>query len=224
VTYGALVAAGTGAIAGLLAASYLARLTLTVPDQGDRRWWRGRPASGHRQVTTAGVAAVLGALAGAAAGWSAALPAFLALAVITAPLVLIDVEHHRLPDRLVGAGAAAAAVLLSAAALVRHDGAAVLRSVAAAAVVLAVLLALALASPRSFGLGDVKVGALLGGYLGWLGWAYVYYGIFGGFLLGALVAVALLATGRASRGTAIPFGPALVAGALIVAAFGLGSV
>jgi leader peptidase (prepilin peptidase)/N-methyltransferase len=181
-------------------------------------------ASGRRRTTTAIVAAVLGALAGAAAGWSAALPAFLVLAAVTAPLVIVDVEHHRLPDRLVGTGAVAAAVLLPAAALVRHDGDAVLRSAAAAAVVFAVLLALALASPRSFGFGDVKVGALLGAYLGWLGWAYVYYGIFGGFLLGALVAVPLLATGRATRGSAIAFGPALVAGALIVAAFRLTGV
>ena len=51
------------------------------------------------------------------------------------------------------------------------------------------LLALNLAAPRSFGFGDVKLGGVLGGYLGWFGWSYVYYGVFAGFLLGAVLAV-----------------------------------
>jgi leader peptidase (prepilin peptidase)/N-methyltransferase len=61
----------------------------------------------------------------------------------------------------------------------------------------------------------------MGGYLGWFGWAYVYYGVFAGFLLGAVLAVGLLATRRATMKTAIPFGPMLVVGPLIVLAFDL---
>ena len=220
-THGALIAAGIGAIAGLAAAPYLAGLTVTAPDPTVRRWWRREPAPARRRAVTAVASAVLGALAGAAAGWSAVLPAFLALAAVTAALVIIDVDQHRLPDRLVATGAAAAALLLSAAAAMRHDAGALLRSAEAAAAVFAVLMALALASPRSFGLGDVKLGGLLGAYLGWLGWAYVSYGIFAGFLLGALLALPLVATGRATLRSPVPFGPPLVAGALIVAAFGL---
>jgi leader peptidase (prepilin peptidase)/N-methyltransferase len=89
--------------------------------------------------------------------------------------------------------------------------------------VFAVLFLIAFISPRSFGFGDVKLGGLLGGYLGWFGWLYVYYGIFGGFLLGAVVAVALLATRRASLKSALAFGPMLILGALIVLAFRIGS-
>jgi leader peptidase (prepilin peptidase) / N-methyltransferase len=221
VTHGALIVAGMGAIAGLAAAPYLAGLTVTTPDRAVRRWWRREPVPTRRRAVTAVVAGVLGALSGAAAGWSTVLPAFLALAAVTAPLVIIDVERHRLPDRLVATGAVAAALLLSAAAVTRHDAGALLRSTEAAAVVVAVLVAFALASPRSFGLGDVKLGGLLGAYLGWLGWTYVSYGIFAGFLLGALLALPLVATGRATLRSPVPFGPPLVAGALIVAAFGL---
>jgi leader peptidase (prepilin peptidase)/N-methyltransferase len=96
-----------------------------------------------------------------------------------------------------------------------------LRAAEGAAAVFAVLFALAFASPRSFGMGDVKLGGVLGGYLGWFGWVEVYYGIFGGFVLGAVLAVGLLATRRASMKTAVPFGPMLVVGPLIVLAFDL---
>jgi leader peptidase (prepilin peptidase)/N-methyltransferase len=49
----------------------------------------------------------------------------------------------------------------------------------------------------------------------WLGWGVLAIGLFGGFLLGATVGVALMAGGRAGRKTAIPFGPFLIAGAFV---------
>jgi leader peptidase (prepilin peptidase)/N-methyltransferase len=210
-----------GAAGCLVAAPYLARLTLTVPDREDRRWWRGGPASSRRLMVTAAVAVVLGALAGAAAGWTALLPAFVWLALTSAPLVVIDFEHHRLPNRLVVAAAAGAGAFGLLAAGVRDDWRALLHGVEGAAAVFVVLFLLAFLAPRSFGYGDVKLGAVLGGYLGWFGWLDVYYGIFGGFLIGAVVGVVLMATRRASLKTALAFGPMLVLGTLIVLAFDL---
>lgn len=215
----AAVAAVVGGAACLAASPYLARLVLSVPDRDDRRWWRGRPPGRTRAILTAVVAAVLGVLAGLAAGWTALLPAFVALALTATPLTLIDFEQHRLPNRLVFAAAGAAAVLLTVAAAAEDDWDAWLRALGGAAAVFAVLFAIAFAAPRSFGFGDVKLGGVLGGYLGWFGWAYVYYGIFAGFLLGTAVAVALLATRKASLKTAMAFGPMLILGALVVAAF-----
>lgn len=216
---GAVAGAAVGAALCLAASPYLARLTLTVPDRAERGWWRGRPAGRHRVAWTALTAFALGALSGAAAGWSAILPAFLALALTMTPLVVIDFEHHRLPDRLVRTAAALGLVLLSFAALVDRDPHALVRAGGGATAVFAVLFLLAFASPRSFGFGDVKLGAVLGGYLGWFGWRYVYFGIFAGFLLGMLIALALLASRRASLKSALAFGPMLVLGALLVLAF-----
>ena len=215
------LATGVAAAACVAASPYLARLAVSVPDREHRRWWAGAPAGRPRLVATAASAAALGALAGAAAGWTALLPAFVALALCGAPLVVIDFEHHRLPNRLVFTAAAAGAVLLTVAAAVDGDWQDWLRGVEAAAAVFAVLFLLAFISPRSFGLGDVKLGGVLGGYLGWFGWVEVYYGIFAGFLLGALVALVLLATRRASLKTAMAFGPMLLVGALAVLAFDL---
>ena len=107
-------------------------------------------------------------------------------------------------------------MLLLLAAIIRHDWHALLRAGEGAAAVFAVLYLLMFISPRSFGFGDVKLGAILGGYLGWFGWSYVYYGIFAGFLLGMVVSIALLATRRASLKTALAFGPMLIFGTLIV--------
>jgi leader peptidase (prepilin peptidase)/N-methyltransferase len=213
--------AAAGAACCVLSAPYLARLTLSVPDRDERRWWRGRPVTTRRLALVAVLGAAVGALAGAAAGLSALLPAFIALALACVPLMVIDLELHRLPNRLVGGAALVAVVLLPIAALVQRDAAALVRSAAAAAAVFGALFLLAFIAPRSFGFGDVKLGGVLGAYLGWFGWMYVYYGIFAGFLLGSLVAVALLASRRASLKSAMAFGPMLILGALVVLAFGL---
>ncbi|MDQ3465383.1 MAG: prepilin peptidase, partial [Actinomycetota bacterium] len=72
----------------------------------------------------------------------------------------------------------------------------------------------ALISPEGFGFGDVKLGGLLGLYLGWLGWDFVILGVVAGFLIGTVIALVLMALRRASLRTPVPFGPALLAGAL----------
>ena len=218
---GQAVGALVGAAACLLASPYLARLTRSVPDRERRDWWRGDDADRRRLAVTALAGVVLGALGGAAAGWSALLPAFVALALAGAPLVVIDYELHRLPDRLVLAAGLLGGVLLVVAAAVQGQWSPLLRGVEAGAAVFAVLFALAFISPSGFGLGDVKLGGVIGLFLGWFGWRYVFYGVFAGFLLGSVVGIALLLARRGTRKTAIAFGPMLLAGPLLVLAFDL---
>ena len=206
------------ALVCLAVSPYAARLTRTVPDRTERRWYRGAAPPRSISLATAAVAVVLGVLAAAAARWTALLPAYLVFAVIAAVLVVVDAEHHRLPKRLLYPAAAAALVLLAVAAAVRGDWSAYLRAVEAGAVVYVVFLALALISPKSLGMGDVRLAAVLALFLGFRSWPLVYVGLFAGFLLGALTAVVLLISGRASRETALPFGPALIVGSLAVLA------
>jgi hypothetical protein len=68
---------------------------------------------------------------------------------------------------------------------------------------------------RGMGLGDVVLAPLLGLVLGWLGWGSSLVGLAPGFLGGAMVGVALIATGRAKRRSRIPHGPFMLAGALL---------
>ena len=87
-------------------------------------------------------------------------------------------------------------------------------------VLFAVYLFLALISPRSLGMGDVKLAGLLGLFLGWLGWDAVVVGAAAGFVVQALVALVLLAGRRIGLRSELPFGPAMLLGAALAIAAG----
>jgi leader peptidase (prepilin peptidase)/N-methyltransferase len=145
----------------------------------------------------------------------AAVPALLAFTALGIALSGIDLATRRLPDVLVLPAYPVLAVLLAAAAAVSGDWGALLRAVLGAAVLFGFFFALALVSPRSMGFGDVKLAGVLGLVLGYFSWWTLAVGAFAGFLLGAVVGVGLMASGSAGRKTAIPFGPFMVAGALL---------
>src|SRR5215217_5215597 len=89
------------------------------------------------------------------------------------------------------------------------------RGLLAAVAVGGFFLALALISPLGMGLGDVKLAPTLGLALGWLSWGAVAFGVFAGFLLGGLAGLAAIALLGLTRKSLLPFGPWLVAGALL---------
>ena len=215
---GTPLAIGVAIVAAVLAGPYLAGLTRTAPERDQPRWWHARPVAGARIGTTIAITAILAVLGALATGWTAPLPAFVCLALTCAVLVIVDIERHRLPDRVVVPAAGLGAVLLGVATAVTADGSAFLRAMLAAAAAFSALFVAAVLARGGLGFGDVKVGALLGGHLGWLGWGQLAYGLFAGFVVGALAALTLIATGRASLRTNLPFGPALIAGAFTVAA------
>ena len=70
-------------------------------------------------------------------------------------------------------------------------------------------------SPSGMGLGDVKLAASLGTLLAWFSWRLLLAGGLAGFLLGGVFAGALLVSRRADRKQAIPFGPFMIAGAVL---------
>ena len=173
----------------------------------------GTPISVRYPLVEAGTAALFVALA-ARFGWSPELPAYLYLGAVAVALAAIDLDVMRLPDRIVLPSYGVALVLLVAAALAGGGLGAALRGLAAAAALYGFHVILA-RYPRGMGGGDVKLAPLLGFYLGFLGWSSVAVGVFAGFVLGALVGAGLLATRRAARGTRVPFGPAMLAGAFL---------
>jgi leader peptidase (prepilin peptidase)/N-methyltransferase len=211
-------AVAVSALAGLVASPYLAGLTRTVPERGARRWYRSARVSQRRCAAVAGLATAMGVLAGIAAGWSALLPAYLALALAGAPLAVIDIEHRRLPTRVVHPAALGAGLLLAVAAAESRAWDNYLRAALAAVVAAAVFAALAVATPKVLGWGDVRLAGVLGANLGYASWPLVYSGLFAGFVLAAVIAIVLIVAGRATRKTALPLGPMLLLGTLAVLA------
>lgn len=65
---------------------------------------------------------------------------------------------------------------------------------------------------RGMGFGDVTLAPVLGASLGWQSIWVSLAGLLAAFIIGAVVAGALLISGRASRRSRIPFGPFLAAG------------
>jgi leader peptidase (prepilin peptidase)/N-methyltransferase len=113
-----------------------------------------------------------------------------------------------IPNRLTLIGAVAALVIL---ALVDRDS--IVEALIAAAAAGGFLLVAVLAYPRGMGMGDVKLAAMMGLYLG----RAVAPAMFAAMLAGTLVGAVIIARVGAEKGrkTAIPFGPYLALGGLV---------
>jgi leader peptidase (prepilin peptidase)/N-methyltransferase len=141
------------------------------------------------------------------------------MAFVTALLVLslIDLDHQILPDVITLPGIAvgiARSLWLGAPPPVE--------SIAAALLAFLAFWAVAAAARRYYGqdalgMGDWKLAAMLGAFLG--GYR-VLLAVLVGSLLGAVVGLSLIALGRATRTTAIPFGTFLAVAGIVVLLFG----
>lgn len=228
----AVVALGV-ALLGLPVQRWLAETTYRKPDEVDepapgRRWWvppaLGLSAAlvvhriwfvGDEAIRTVWVAAVLTAT-------------FLLVVLACVCLAAMDMDVHRLPDRIMWPTMGFLAIGISVAALVgggvepwaRALGWGVGSSVFYLALA---LLALARGSV-ALGLGDVKLAGVLGAALGWFGWPEAVTGIYAGFLVGGVVALVLLLSRRVERGGHLAFGPPMMVGALLGLTLGPGVV
>ena len=166
----------------------------------------------RRPWLTGAVGAVVAGTVAAALGPSPALPLFVALAVLGVLLGAIDLACARLPHVLVLPAIAVSAVGFAAVAAVAGSWSDLGRVLGGAVALFGVFGALHLLSARAVGQGDVTLAALLGGYLGWLGWPSVIIGGLLPWLVNAPVVIALLLTRRIGRRSALPFGPAMLVG------------
>lgn len=141
--------------------------------------------------------------------WGDATEIVLGLVFVTmlAAVTLTDLERRIIPNKIL----AVAAVLGVTIAAVGDPGSLPERAIAAAGAG-GLLFAVALAYPRGMGLGDVKLAATMGLFLG----RNVAPAILVAVLAGSLVGLALIARrGAAARKQAIPFGPFLALGGLV---------
>jgi leader peptidase (prepilin peptidase) / N-methyltransferase len=172
------------------------------------------PISVRYPSVEAGTALLFGAI-GLRVGASWVLPALLVLAAAGIALALIDLEVGRLPFVITVPLLGALALSLVPAGIAdgwSPGGTALLSAAAWVAVYGGIWLA---TTGRGMGFGDVVLAPSLGLALGWLGWGPSLVGLLAGFGLGALIGVALIASGRVQRRAQVPFGPYMLGGAAL---------
>src|SRR5918995_3191668 len=155
------------------------------------------------------VEATTGLLFGVAAyqfGVSLALLPALVLISALIPLAVIDLEHRLLPNAIVGPATLAGLVL----SILANPAGWWIYPLSAIAVAGA-LLGLALIYPSGMGMGDVKMGGMLGAFLG----PYAALAVFLGALIGAVTGGLLMAAGKMRRRSAPPFGLFMALGGVI---------
>jgi leader peptidase (prepilin peptidase)/N-methyltransferase len=171
------------------------------------------------RITTAALTGVLSAALAFRLGLDWTLPAFLALAVLAVQLGRIDLAHHLLPNPLVVALLIAGLALFAVSSLASAGWSPLLRSAAGAVILFVVYLILAIISPSGIGMGDVKLAAPVGLYLGYLGWSQLFYGGALGFVLGGIFSVVLISLRRTEKPAEVAFGPSMLAATLGVVLF-----
>jgi len=134
--------------------------------------------------------------------------AALLLTATLAAATVTDLRARRIPNRLTAAAAALGLVLAAT-----SGSTALINALAAASAVAAPLLVVSLIRPEGIGMGDVKLVAVLGLYLGWAAWPALLIALVLAGLTGVLLA---LGTRTPPSQTALPLAPFIAAGSLPV--------
>jgi leader peptidase (prepilin peptidase)/N-methyltransferase len=156
----------------------------------------------------------------AAVRFGAHLPVVPYLFLFSALLALsvIDLFTYRLPDRITYPVLYVSVPLLVIISLVDHHPRHLLWAFIGAAGYYGLLALMWLISPKGMGYGDVKLGRILGLYLGWIHIVLPIYGLGIAGILGSVIGIGVLLASR-DRRRAFPFGPWLALGCVIAVAF-----
>lgn len=181
---------------------------------------------GRRRFLAPGLALAAAVMGGIAAGQidhGQLVPAWVVIAGVGSWLAFIDWEIKLLPFVIVAPTYVVTLGLVALGALLLDDLAVLSRAIVVNVIVYVVFRLLHWIAGRffggAFGYGDVRLAAVLGLALGSLGVDEVIVGIYSGFVLGALVGL-LLSRGKIIGAQSYAFGPYLIVGAVIGAAFG----
>jgi leader peptidase (prepilin peptidase)/N-methyltransferase len=189
--------------------------------------WTGRCGQCRERLgppvwQVAAASAIGGFAVGFRLGGDAAVPTFLAFSLGCVLLAFIDLTVRRLPDQLTAPLAVLGVVGLGTAAYLARDMTPLLRGLTGAALAGGLFLGLAWIKPDEdgMGLGDAKLGAVLGLYLGYLGWGDLTLGVFAGTFAASVFGLVMLRTGRMTRKSALTYGPFLLLGAFFAVLVG----
>jgi leader peptidase (prepilin peptidase)/N-methyltransferase len=131
---------------------------------------------------------------------------------------VVDIRERRIPNRILFPALAAGGAGIVVVALVEDDPGSVALAAVGAALYFVLLLVPHLVNPAGMGFGDVKLGLLMGMFLGWLApdVAGVISLVFAAVILGMVLAVIIGLVVRAGWHGTFPLGPALAAATVVV--------
>jgi leader peptidase (prepilin peptidase)/N-methyltransferase len=144
--------------------------------------------------------------------WSTLLFPYLYMVTVLIIVSVIDLERQIIPNKVMYPSIAVGIIAMGLVALVEGSASILWDSLKGFAVGGVPLALLALILPRGMGMGDAKLAAFTGIFLGWKSQLIAF---FFSFLLGSIAGVAMMMAGKKDRKSRIPFGPFLAAGALI---------
>lgn len=149
-------------------------------------------------------------------GLSAEAVVFAAFFWVLVVLSAIDLEHRLLPNRLVYPAFVGGWVALGLVAFSDGRPERLIDAAAGALVFGGFFFVVAFLFPAGMGGGDVKLGFVLGTFLGYLGGiGIVLVGMFLAFLSGSIIGIALILFAGRGRKTMLPFGPFLALGTVL---------
>ena len=178
---------------------------------GRCRTCKGKVSARYPVVELTTAALFAGAALRFGASWE--LPGFCLFFAALLALALIDLEHFLLPNKIIYPTLLASIPLLLVAAAAGHQWDHLRGAVIGSLAAFAVFFLLNLVYPRGMAFGDVRLSAVIGLYLGWIGPRTLFVGLFLGFLTASVVGIGLIVARRANRKTPVPFGVFLAIGA-----------
>lgn len=208
-----LVATG---LIGLLVGSFLPGVVVRHSPSGEDV--RPAPSGPLLALVTAGLFLIVSMHFGLS--WQ--LPAYFFFAAVAVVLAVIDARHHLLPNAVVVPALGVGIVLLALATAGEAGWGALGRALFGGLVLFIVYLVLALISPAGLGMGDVKLAAVLGTFLGFQGWGTLFVGAVLASVVGAVVGLVVLASRRGGLRSDVPFGPSMLVGAMVAVLWGEG--
>jgi leader peptidase (prepilin peptidase) / N-methyltransferase len=224
VTFTALLVAACavlGGVAGVAVPRWLARLPEPYLAEGETKMpyaelarWPPLP------VVCALILAVAWGFMAWRVGADPVLPAVLYVVGAGVLLGYVDLRVRLLPNVVVLPSYAVVAALLVLAALVSDQWGSLAWAAMGGVALWGFLALFVVLMPSGIGLGDAKLGGVLGLCLGWFGLSYVLLGTFAAFVSGGLVSLGLIASRRGTLKSAIPFGPFLIVGFVAAVAYG----
>ena len=220
----ALVAAVLAGLGGLLVPRLIARVPEPAPraEPEEREPPKmlytevaARPGLGWRSAIAA---ALVGGLVGGATGLDWSLLWLVPLVPIGVALSVIDWHTKLLPRIIVLPATLAAIVLVVAVGLATGEREALVRALVAMLVVRSFYWVLWSVLPGvGMGFGDVRLAAIVGLVLGWLGWGAVAIGVWVGMAVFGLpgLVLAIVRWDRKLLKKPFPFGPFMLVGAVV---------